>query len=94
MKEPRRELHLFFATENSTAVILYRAKSQLFRLISWKSRSNEFKLGQWIKAQVHPPGCALSPDGRHFLSLITNGMWDSASQADLTAISRALILRP
>ncbi|MEW2913001.1 hypothetical protein [Leisingera sp. JC11] len=67
MEEPRRELHLFFAVENSTAVILYRAKSSLYRLISWDTKGDTFFLGQWIKTRVFEPACAVSADGKYFV---------------------------
>ena len=66
MQGPRRELHLFFATENSRAVVLYRAKNGLFRLITWETKEDSFEPGQWLKSTIDVSKCALSPDGRHF----------------------------
>jgi len=66
MQGPRRELHLFFAAENSRAVILYRAKNGLFRLIAWETKDDTFEPGQWLKSTIDVSECALSPDGRHF----------------------------
>lgn len=67
MNEPRRELHLFFAAENSSAVVLYRAKNSLYRLIAWDTDGNKFAPGQWLKTRVFETACALSPDGKYFI---------------------------
>ncbi|QAX28558.1 hypothetical protein [Leisingera sp. NJS204] len=67
MDKPHRELHLFFAAENSTAVILYRASSSLHRLISWDTNGDKIVPGQWVKTRVYGFDCALSPDGEYFI---------------------------
>lgn len=67
MDEPKRELHLFFARNNLDAVILYRARKTLYRLIGWQTQRDEFTFGQWIKSRVYEGACALSPDGKHFM---------------------------
>ncbi|WP_282021666.1 hypothetical protein [Ruegeria faecimaris] len=64
---PRQELHLFFSTESSDAVILFRASNSLYRLIHWQTKGDKFTFGQWIKTRIYGSDCALSPDGRHFL---------------------------
>lgn len=66
-EKPRQELHLFFASQNTRAVILYRATNSLYRLIGWDTNSDRFEPGQWLKPRVFEHDCALSPDGRHFL---------------------------
>lgn len=66
-QEPRRELHLFFASENSSAVILFRTRNSLYRLIGWDTETDKFDPGQWIKSRIFEDECALSPDGKHFL---------------------------
>ncbi|KPD13476.1 hypothetical protein [Phaeobacter sp. 11ANDIMAR09] len=67
MQAPRRELHLFFAAENDRAVILYRANSSLYRLISWRTIGDHFEPGQWLKTGVYETSCGLSPDGEFFV---------------------------
>ncbi|MEL6681435.1 MAG: hypothetical protein AAFQ09_02175 [Pseudomonadota bacterium] len=86
--QPKVRLHLFFATENSGALILRRAKDKLYNLVFWDRETNSFFEGQWIKNHVQPDYCGLSPDGRHFLYFVTNadGRW-AASESD-TVISR------
>ncbi len=52
MGKPRRELHLFFAAENFSAVILYRASGSLHRLVSWDANGHKIVPGQWVKTRV------------------------------------------
>lgn len=83
-QQPRQELHLFFSTEFSDAVILYRASNSLYRLIHWQTNGDIFTFGQWIKTRIYESDCALSPDGRHFLY---GGMTKNSSDPFM-AISR------
>ena len=84
MQGPRQELHLFFAAENDRAVILYRANSSLYRLISWRTKGDHFEPGQWLKSRVYEPDCGLSPDGEFFVY----GAKLRGSSFDYTALSR------
>ena len=87
--EPKRELHLFFAAENDTAVILRRGARALWQLIIWDRTTDQFEPGQWIKRRVLPESCSLSPDGRHFLYSVYDGR-DPAGIGDVyTVASRA-----
>lgn len=70
---PKRELHLFFATENDSAVILRRGARNLWQLIGWDRSDNSFTPGQWIKRRVLAESCCLSPDGRHFMYSVYDG---------------------
>lgn len=60
-------LHLFFATENDRAVILRQGPTKQFRMILWHRDTDTFDDGQWLKQNVYPERCDLSPDGQHFL---------------------------
>ncbi|MEM9787740.1 MAG: hypothetical protein AAF801_14650, partial [Pseudomonadota bacterium] len=85
---PVVRLHLFFATENSSALILRRAKDRLYNLIAWDRETDSFVEGQWIKKYVRPDGCSLSPDGRHFLYVVTNADGRQTASEHYTVISR------
>lgn len=86
---PKRELHLFFATENDNAVILRRGARALWQLIAWNRADDSFAPGQWIKRRVLPDSCAVSPDGRHFLYSVYDGR-DPVGIGDVyTVVSRA-----
>lgn len=88
MEAPPRELHLFFAAENSRAVILYRAKSDLHRLIAWDTKKDIFEPGQWLKARVYASESALSPDGKHFLYSALDGRWAGPTSGCYVAVSK------
>jgi hypothetical protein len=61
-------LYLFHAAEVPKTVILRRGPRRLHRLILWHRDEDRFEDGQWIKADVAPDRCALSPDARHFIA--------------------------
>lgn len=94
MDEPRRELHLFFAAENSSAVVLYRARNSLYRLISWDTNGDKFVLGQWVKTRVFETACALSPDGKYFIySAMQRGTPDVFTALSIVPFFTALEFR-
>lgn len=86
--EPKRELHLLFASENETAVILRRGARKLWHLIGWDRARDSFTPGQWIKRRVLPESCSVSPDGRHFMYSVQDGR-DPVELGDVyTVVSR------
>jgi hypothetical protein len=70
----QRRLYLYFATENDTALILLRAARREWAMILWDRATDSFVDGQWLRKQIEPGACALSPDGAHFLYFVTHGM--------------------
>ncbi len=84
---PEIRLHLFFATENASAVILLRKAKKLYRLIAWDRDTDKFIYGQWLKKEMYPDACALSPDGQHFLFTVVSQHPDAAAFPSFTAIS-------
>jgi hypothetical protein len=66
-------LYLFHAAEVPKTVILRRGPRRLNRLILWHRDEGRFEDGQWIKADVAPDRCALSPDARHFIAPVFVG---------------------
>ncbi|QGX97234.1 hypothetical protein EI983_02660 [Roseovarius faecimaris] len=86
--EPYCRLHLFFATENSQAVILRQGPSKTFRMILWDRDTDRFEDGQWLKHKVYAERCDISPDGRHFIYFALDGRWGSEAKGSYTAISR------
>ena len=67
MSKPVVRLHLFFATENDTAVVLRQGPTKQFCLILWHRDTDTFEDGQWLKHKVYVDWCDLSPDGCHFI---------------------------
>lgn len=86
--EPERRLYLHFATENDTAVILLRAARREWALIGWDRSTDSFTPGQWLKRDINPECCQLSPDGRHFLYRVRYNRADDPATETYTAISR------
>lgn len=85
---PTLRLHLFFARDAETAVILRQGPSEVFRMILWNVAKDTFEEGQWVKHKVYVDSCDLSPDGRHFLYFALDGKWGSKAKGSFTAISR------
>ncbi|TDT74059.1 hypothetical protein BDE40_2844 [Litoreibacter halocynthiae] len=81
MLKPDLRLHLFFTTENETAVILIRTARQLYRLVLWHRDTDTFQDGQWLKAEVYADSCSLTPDGRHFMFSV-NTHWARGKYRD------------
>lgn len=86
--KPVIRLHLFFARDNSRAVILRQGPSKVFRMILWNRETDTFEDGQWLKHKVYVERCDLSPDGHHFIYFALDGRWGSMARGSYTAISR------
>ena len=85
---PTIRLHLYFAHDNARAVILRQGPKRLFRMILWDRDNDTFEDGQWLRHQVYPDRCDLSPDGQYFIYFALDAKWDSQSKGSYTAISR------
>jgi hypothetical protein len=86
--QPQRRLYLYFATENDRAVILLRAARRLWAMILWDRAAGTFTEGQWLKREIDPALCQISPDGRHFLYNVRYNRPNDAATESYTAISR------
>lgn len=84
---PLIRLHLFFATQNSRAVILRQGPSAQFRMILWDRATDQFEDGQWLKSRVYVDRCDLSPDGTHFLYFAMDAKWAAETRGTFTAIT-------
>jgi hypothetical protein len=85
---PTIKLHLFFARDNSRAVILRQGPSKRYRMILWNRETNHFEDGQWLDHKVYVERCDLSPDGTHFIYFALDGHWKSEAKGSYTAISQ------
>lgn len=63
-------LFVFMASDQRVAVILRRGPSRHWRMIKWDLRKDALDYGQWIKGQVNPLACDISPDGLYFSYLL------------------------
>lgn len=84
---PEIRLHLFFAAETNSAVILLRKAKRLYRLVLWNHSIDTFTDGQWLKKEMYPDACQLSPDGKHFLFTVISQHPNAAAFPSYTTIS-------
>ena len=87
-QEPVVRLYLYFATENDRAVIVRQGPTRQYRMILWHRDTDRFEDGQWLKKNLYPERCALSPDGLHFLYFMLDGKWHSETEGAYSALSR------
>lgn len=57
-------LHVLFARDAPVGVIFRRGPARQVRLILWRTDTDTFELGQWLKGDIQAEGAALSPNGR------------------------------
>lgn len=86
-------LHVLFAQDNHTAVVLRRGPSRTVCSIGWNRRDDSFTAGQWLRARIYERRADLSPDGRYLIYFALNGRWESSTGGSWTAISRAPYLK-
>ena len=86
-------LHVLLARDASTAVVLRRGPSKTVCVIGWDRRTDEFRIGQWMRARLYERRSDLSPDGRHLIYFAMNGRWDTKVRGSWTAVSRAPYLK-
>ena len=65
-------LTILFAPQAPIAVIYRRGPSHWTQMWLWKTDTDEFMPGQWIKGYVHEDS-TLSPDGRYVISRVMSG---------------------
>jgi hypothetical protein len=62
-------------------------------VIGWNRTTDQFELGQWVRARIYERRCDLSPDGKWFIYFAMNGRWDADTRGSWTAISLAPYLK-
>jgi hypothetical protein len=70
---PPARLHIILAREASVGVILRKGPSRFVQMIKWHTDTDQFELGQWMKARVYEDKCDLSPDGKLFIYFVLKG---------------------
>ena len=81
------------ACDARVGVVIRRGPSKSVATLLWDRRTDEFKMGQWLKGRIYERRSDLSPDGKHFIYFAMNGKWDSETEGSWTAISRAPFLK-
>jgi hypothetical protein len=86
-------LHVLLAASAPVGVVLRRGPSRAVASLRWDRRTDEFTLGQWVRARVYERRADLSPDGRYLIYFAMDGRWKSATRGSWTAVSEAPYLK-
>jgi hypothetical protein len=70
---PPARLFILLAREAPVGVILRKGPTSWVQMIKWHTDTDQFVMGQWMKARVYENNCDLSPDGNLFIYLVRNG---------------------
>lgn len=82
-------LHVLFARNSSTAVVIRRGPSRAVCTIGWDRSDDTFTMGQWLRGRIYERRTDLSPNGKHLIYFAMNGRSTSPTGGSWTAISRA-----
>ena len=82
-------LHVLLARDAKSAVVIRRGPSKSTAVIGWDRTTDQFQLGQWVRARIYERRCDLSPDGKWFIYFAMNGRWNADTGGAWTAISLA-----
>ena len=93
MKTFAARLHVLLARDAPIGLVIRRGPSKTVATIQWNRKTDDFKIGQWLKGRIYERRCDLSPDGKHLIYFAMNGYWKSEAQGSWTAISRAPYLK-
>jgi hypothetical protein len=86
-------LHALLASRAPLGVVFRRGPSKSACTLLWDRRTDEFRLGQWLKGRIYERRSDLSPEGNHLIYFAMNGKWKSDVKGAWTAISRAPYLK-
>jgi hypothetical protein len=86
-------IHPLLARDARLGVVIRRGPSKQVCTVMWDRRTDEFRVGQWLKGRIYERRSDLSPDGKYVIYFAINGRWESESKGSWTAISRAPYLK-
>jgi hypothetical protein len=86
-------LHVLLARDAPQAVVIRRGPSKTVCIVGWDRRTDQFKVGQWMRGRIYERRADLSPDGRHMIYFAMNGRWETKVRGSWSAISRAPYLK-
>jgi len=78
-------LYAILARAAPSAVVFRRGPSKQVLLVSWRTDTDEFREGQWLKARVYERRCDLSPSGERLIYFAAShrppyGTWTAVSR--------------
>ncbi len=86
-------LHVLLARDARVGVVIRKGPSERVCTLLWNRRTDEFTMGQWLKGQIRPRKCDLSPDGKHLIYWAKSASWRPDVSGPYTAVSRAPYLK-
>lgn len=87
-------LHVLMRPEAPRAVIIRNGPSKLSVSIGWDLASDQFVVGQMVRARIYPLLSDLSPDGARWYYVAYNGReHEAATQGSYGALARAPYLK-
>ena len=92
MKKFVARIHVLLARDARLGLVIRRGPSKSVCTILWNRKTDEFKLGQWLRGRIYERRSDISPDGKHFIYFAMNGKWESETKGSWTAISRTPFL--
>ena len=91
--KPQVRLYCILAREAPVAVVFRRGPTKQVLLVKWRTDTDEFQEGQWLKARIYERRCDLSPSGKRLIYFAANYKkpyfsWTAVSRPPfLTALS-------
>lgn len=82
-------LHVLLASTAPVGVVFRRGPVNAVCSILWKRDTDEFQIGQWLRARIYERRADLSPDGRHLIYFARSARSRQETRGSWTAISRA-----
>jgi hypothetical protein len=81
-------LHVLLASAAPVGVVLRRGPVNAVCSILWNRETDEFRIGQWVRARIYERRSDISPDGRHMIYFARSARWQSETKGSYTAVSR------
>ena len=70
--KPQDRLYAVLAREARLAVLFRRGPSKRVQLLLWRTDSDQFHEGQWLKGRIYERRCDLSPSGNRLIYFAAN----------------------
>jgi hypothetical protein len=70
--KPQVRLYCILAREAPLAVVFRRGPSKRVLLVLWRTDSDQFQEGQWLKGRIYERRCDLSPSGKRLIYFAAN----------------------
>ncbi len=70
--KPQVRLYCILAREAPVAVVFRRGPTKQVLLVKWRTDTDEFQEGQWLKARIYERRCDLSPSGKRLIYFAAN----------------------